>query len=225
MKFQSIPLRVLAVTILCLLLAWQARAAQKLQQPQSVASEAFVTTATTELAPLVTPVGCCEESGCPDNKHDCKGEGNCRCKAVCCLKKVTEEVKKHYWTVKPELVCIPSFRFECNWGKSKCGKNEGCCDCGDTCCSSGECRGNDPGKPTCGRVRCINVLEKHEYTCEECGYEWEAKCVRTGSGRCCPTRGCNCPKCGKSNCCAAADDGSSDVQLTSATEGARGTAD
>lgn len=122
---------------------------------------------------------CCQGSGC--------GKCCCCCKAVCCPKCVTEEVKKHCWLVKSELVCIPRFQFNLFANFCKYGNN----DCGD-CCSNGCCRCTSP---SCGRVRCINVLEKHEYTCKECGYEWDVKCVRTGGVRCCGER-CSCPSCG-----------------------------
>ena len=179
--------------------------------------------ALTSLDADVKPAGCCDaggDAGC-GRGQGCCGSSQC-CKAVCCPKKVTNEVKKHYWLVKPEMVCIPGFRFECNWGKRRGSQKGGCCKdtcCeSDTCCSGDKCCANDPGKPTCGRVRCINVLEKHEYKCDECGYQWEVKCVRKGGrGSCCGKGDCCCPSCG----CAAANgevNREADVQLTSAAE-------
>lgn len=223
------PTRQLAVAAcLSMLVTWQASALEKLQQPSSI-DTGVESTLETEQDSAVEPAGCCDDNcdsccgndqGCCGNKSGSCCQSNCCCKAVCCPKKVTEEVKKHCWLVKPELVCIPGFRFECNWGKSKCGKKSGGCDtcCGDSCCGEGKCCCNDPGKPTCGRVRCIHVLEKHEYKCEECGYEWDVKCIRTGRGRsCCGKNGCSCPSCG----CAskeASEDLESDIQLTAGTE-------
>lgn len=233
--------RLVSASCLSLLIAWQAIAASPIQQPNSIAREAAATAevATAQDA-AVTPAGCdtcCGDSSCA-NGGSCSG--SCCCETVCCPKKVTEEVKKHYWEVNTEMVCIPGFRFECNWGKDKCCKSNGCCDsacgctdaccsndncCSDACCSGGNCCGckpncekcpcKDPGKPTCGRVRCIKVLEKHDYTCDECGYEWEVKCVRSGRGASrCGKGGCCCPSCG----CAKVTSDDADVQLTSATQ-------
>ena len=221
----------MAAGCLGLLVCLQAFADPQVQQPNSISEnpvqlEETVVAQDTE----VTPTGCtdsccgngCCESGCCNggccNGKCCNG-GNCCCEAVCCPKHVKEEVKKHYWCVKPELVCIPGFRFVCNWNRPKCC-NSNCCD---TCAGSDGCCGNgcccDCIPPKCGRVRCINVLEKHEYTCEECGYEWEVKCVRTKNGCCCGKGGCKCPACGrKHNCCASTEAPASDVQLTSAQQ-------
>lgn len=216
MKIQRHVRRLISVGCLCLLIAWQAFAADPIQQPNSVDANQETAIAISTQDAAVTPTGCCDDDG---NRGDCNRGccgGNCCCEAVCCPKKVTEEVTKHCWKVKSEMVCIPGFRFECNWRKSKCCQGKGGCGCGDTCCSSGS-KCCDCGPPTCGRVRCINVLEKHEYTCDECGYEWEVKCVRTGNG-CCRSGGCSCPSCGASGCCASTDSAEADVQLTSATE-------
>lgn len=125
------------------------------------------------------------DSWCGDSC--CDGE-TASGKAVCCSKRVTKEVKKHCWKVKSEMICIPGFRFQCNWKK----RSSKSCDCGDTCCSNVSCT---DCPPKCGRVRCINVLEKHEYTCEKCGYEWEVKCVRTDKS-CSRSGGDDCPSCG-----------------------------
>ncbi|MCA9233092.1 MAG: hypothetical protein KDA57_20770 [Planctomycetales bacterium] len=129
--------------------------------------------------------------GCDDCRCGKNCGGRCCsecCEAVCCPKRVEKEVKKHCWKVEPKLVCIPGFR----WPWERCDhKNPGCadgCDCAECCALP------------CGRVRCVNVLEKHEYKCQECGYEWEAKCIRSSSqkGSCC---GRSCPSCGSDcNC-------------------------
>jgi|GEM_PF-4488639 len=207
---------------LSLALGMQAFAQPQLQHPQSIAKDAALVQ-----DQGVTPAGCCEP-GCSVSDGCCGNEGGCnRCcnQYACCPKKVTEEVKKHYWEVKNKMICIPGFRFECNWNKDKCCQQG--CGCGDTCCSDTccssrccansceKCRCSDPGKPTCGRVRCIKVLEKHDYTCDECGYEWEVKCVRSGNRRsCCEKDGCCCPSCG----CASVTPEDAEVQLTAATE-------
>lgn len=221
------PTRLIAACAVSLAIAWQALAASPIQQPTSLDVGLPVAPQVTEQDSAVKPAGCCDGGSCCSNGNGCCNNGcggSCCCEPVCCPKKVTEEVKKHCWLVKPEMICIPGFRFECNWGKGKCCASQGCCGdacCGDTCCGdgcgSGRCCCNDPGTPTCGRVRCINVLEKHEYTCEECGYEWEVKCVRTSRG-CCPCGNGCCPSCGKSGCCASNEAPATDVQLTSAEE-------
>jgi hypothetical protein len=136
----------------------------------------------------------------------CDG-GNCSrcCEPVCCPQYVTEEVEKSCWLVKSEYVCIPGFRWP--W---ECRK--GGCDC------SGEVGAGCACPPKCGRVRCVNVLEEHKYTCNECGWQWEVKCVRHGECRSCD-KGC-CPHCGCDPGCGAcaSTDRSSEVQVTAATE-------
>jgi len=200
MKFQRPTRRLVSAGCLSLLIAWQAFAASPIQQPNSIATEA-APSAEVAIAQdtAVTPAGFCD-AGCDSccGKGGCSGR-SCCCDAVCCPKKVTEEVKKHCWKVKSKMICIPGFRFECNWGKNKC-------------CS-------DPGTLTCGRVRCINVLEKHKYTCDKCGYEWSVKCVRSGKGGCFRGGGCNsCPSCGCTGCCASTEAETTDVQLASTTK-------
>lgn len=198
-------------TGLSLAIGLQAFAESQLEQPRSVANGvASISTVVVDQAQGVTPAGCTDS--CCGGGECCVSDccGSCCGEAVCCPNRVTEEVKKHCWKVKYENVCIPGFRFECNWVKKR---NNGC-DCGDTCCSSGSC-----GTPTCGRVRCIKVLEKHEYTCDKCGYEWEVKCVRSGNN-CNGDGGCCCPKCGIGGCCASTDTENCDIQLTSATDAA-----
>lgn len=217
-------LRLLAALTCLTWVAANSLAEPTLQQPASVVTAeqqtipefpAFAVSEDTQVA----PAGCCD-GGCSGGSC-CNGGGcgNCCCEPVCCPKKVTEEVKKHCWKVSSEWVCIPGFHFHCNWRDSKCN-NSGSCD---TCCGGDSCGGGNSCcacPPKCGRVRCINVLEKHEYTCEECGYEWEVKCVRSsgsgGRGGCCSGgHGCGCcPSCG----CAKVTSDSDDVQLTSATE-------
>ncbi len=201
---------------LSLLICMQSFAEAQLQQPVSLENEkARSSQRNVEPNEEVTLTGC-TDSCCNDG---CCG-GNCCCESVCCPKCVTEEVKKHCWIVKPELVCIPGFRFECNWNRKKCSGGGNCCDTctGDDCCCSKKCC-CDCAPPACGRVRCINVLEKHEYTCTECGCEWEAKCVRTSKG-CCSGKGASkCPSCGcKNGCCAQNESPAYDVELTSAEE-------
>ncbi len=171
--FTKATLRVLVVvSCLTLMIGLQVVAHAQLVQPASVATN-------------LTPVQDSKVmlAGCTDSCCRCETASG---KAVCCPRRVTEEVKKHCWKVKSEMICIPSFRFRCNWKKR--AKN---CDCGDGCCAGGNCT---DCPPKCGRVRCINVLEKHEYTCEKCGYEWDVKCVRSGK-KCCPVGGCDCPSC------------------------------
>ncbi|MGI9427554.1 MAG: hypothetical protein ACR2NM_02770 [Bythopirellula sp.] len=226
MNLKCTKSRLAGACCLSLTIAWQSMAASQIEQPSSVDASLTESTEVAEQDAAVTPAGCCDGgTGCQGGScgnNGCCGSGCCE--PVCCPKKVTEEVKKHCWKVQPEMICIPGFRFECNWGKHKSCQSNGCCGdsccsdtcCGDSCCGE-RCGCKDPGTPTCGRVRCVNVLEKHEYTCEECGYEWEVKCIRTGKG-CCPCGNGCCPSCGASGCCAAHDTAAADVQLTSAAE-------
>ncbi len=125
---------------------------EELAQPATLAAAAPV-----KQDPQVKPVACCDD-----------GNRNCCREPVCCPKCVTQDVEKSCWLVNSELVCIPGFRWpwECRDGGCDCG-GEG----GDGCACP----------PKCGRVRCVNVLEQHKYTCKECGYEWEVKCVRRGN--------------------------------------------
>ena len=217
-----------AASCLSLALGIQAFAESEMQQLASVSAGQPAFESVVEQDAEVNSAGCtdsccgdsCGGSSCKKSCYSgtCGNGRNCCCEAVCCPKRVTEDVKKHCWLVKPELVCIPGFRFQCNWNRDKCCNRGDCCDTctgGDGCCSKGSCCECSP--LTCGRVRCVNVLEKHEYKCDECGYEWEAKCVRTGNGCCRSKGGCNCPSCGSKNgCCAASKRAATDVQLTSA---------
>jgi hypothetical protein len=142
-------------------------------------------TALTVAAPVkqdakLQPVACCETA-----------DGSCCCfEPMCCPKCVTEEVEKSCWKVSSELVCIPGFRWpwECRQGDCKCGHGVG-----DGCVCP----------PKCGRVRCVNVLEQHKYTCDQCGYEWEIKCVRSADGCSCAKGGC--PHCGCDPSCGATE--------------------
>ncbi len=166
------------VTCLTFALGVQAFALPQLWQPKSVVVDAMqAIEPMVETDKKVTPVGCLD---------NCCGSENASSKAVCCPKRVTVDVKKHCWKVECKQNCIPGFRFQCNW-KKRCKKG---CDCGDTCCTSGT--GCDC-PPKYGRIRCIKVLEKHETTCEKCGYEWEVKSVCTGKSGCCSG---DCPSCG-----------------------------
>jgi len=140
---------------------------QSLRQPVSLATNVVDT--------QVTPAGC--DCTCP--KDSC-----CCSQSVCCPKVVEKEIKKHCWKVTPELVCIPKFRWP--WQQSSAKSPS----CGDGC--DGGCQSC---QPSCGRVRCINVLEKHEYTCKQCGYEWSIKRVCSSNGSCDSAAGC-CPDCG-----------------------------
>ena len=225
-QLTQLAFRAMAIAgCISLVLGIQAFAEPQLQQRYLVSVGEHAQETLAEQDTEVHPTGCtdsccgggdrCKKSCCDGGC--CNGK-NCCCEAVCCPKRITEEVKKNCWLVKPELVCIPGFRFQCNWNRDK-SCNRG--NCYDTCtggeggCSKGSCCECAP--PTCGRVRCVNVLEKHEYKCEECGYAWEAKCVRTSNGCCRSKGGCNCPSCGSKNgCCADSKRVAADVQLTSA---------
>ena len=187
---RRITLHLLAIsTCFTLALSLQASSESQLAQPLSIVPGTIPATKLVQLVERdakVTPTGCADS--CCGGADSCCGGKTVSGKAICCPKRTTVEVKKHCWNVKNETICIPGFRFQCNW-KKRCKKG---CDCGDTCCtSSTDC----DCPPKCGRVRCIKVLEKHEYTCEQCGYEWEVKSVSTGKDRCCGGS-CDCPSCG-----------------------------
>lgn len=161
---------------------------QNIRQPASAPLSAIGETPLkhdANVAPAGCDGDCCGDSCCSGGSC---GKCSCCTKAICCPKCVTEEVKKHCWLVKPKMICIPRFQF--NLFSHHSAKADVCC--GDGCTCEACCQRPAP----CGRVRCINVLEKHEYKCEECGYEWEIKCVRTGNTRSC-CKGCSCPSCGK----------------------------
>ena len=98
-----------------------------------------------------------------------RARGSCHsCQAVCCPRRTKEKVKKHCWNVLCENVCVPAFQWP--W--------ERCC------------------KPKCGRVRGIHVLEKHEYECTKCGYEWSVRRVCSSGNGGCARGGACCPDCG-----------------------------
>ncbi len=139
--------------------------------------EKLATTLTLVTSPVaqtdqeVTPTSC-------EGEDACCGSNRCyhdRCELVCSPKRVEKEVEKHCWLVEPKNVCIPGFRWP--WERYR-GKTPDCgdgCDGCDSCCT-----------PVCGKVRCVNTLEKHKTTCEKCGYEWEVQCVRSSK----PCRKC-----------------------------------
>ena len=211
--------RIAMASCLSLTASLQGFAELQLAQPNSVVNgTAPMPPAAMEQVQKIIPAGCTDD--CLDDSRCsngcCNGDccGRCCGTAVCCPKRVTQEVKKHCWKVKSEMICIPSFRFQCNWNLMKSSKSS--CDtcCGDSCIDN-EC-GCDC-LPNCGRVRCINVLEKHEYTCQECGYEWEVKCVCSGKG--CNSNGCcDCPSCGGDGCCTSTDPRDPGVRLTATSE-------
>lgn len=150
----QLPLRrFAALCVLSSFISTDVSNGQSLAQP-----DALVANSPTQPDAKVKPAACSEG-----------GSGCCSCREpLCCPKCVTEEVEKSCWLVKSELVCIPGFRWpwECRAGDCDCGG-----EVGDGCACP----------PKCGRVRCVNVLEQHKYTCKECGYEWEVKCVRRGN--------------------------------------------
>ncbi|NOY41726.1 MAG: hypothetical protein GXP26_07820 [Planctomycetes bacterium] len=145
---------------------------QEIRQPVSLA--------TFDIDTNVVPASC-NGAGC--HRKTCSS-----CQSVCCPKPVEKEVKKHSWKVSPKLVCIPAFRWP--WDRFTV-KKPGCCDGGDAGCADSQAN--------CGRVRCVNVLEKHEYTCNECGYEWDIKRVCTSSGHR-KAVGQFCPECNGKGC-------------------------
>jgi hypothetical protein len=112
--------------------------------------------------PVVSPS--CDGSSacdcCPGCNSPC-----CACRDCCCCSMEKNKVKKHCWNVSCEKVCIPPVCMP------------SCCCCGwlpKWCCPCAKCR-----------VRCISVLEKHEYECEECKCRWEVRCVPVDCGGCC----------------------------------------
>jgi len=97
-------LRLLATaSCLTFVIGLQVFAASQIEQPKSIEP---VATLNVKHDQKLTPAGC--TSSC------CGGE-TASDRAVCSPKRVTKEVKKYCWKVKSEMICIPSFRFQCNW--------------------------------------------------------------------------------------------------------------
>ncbi|MCA9187674.1 MAG: hypothetical protein R3E01_20950 [Pirellulaceae bacterium] len=107
------------------------------------------------------------------------GCGNCvPCTCTCdvCREvREKEEVKKSCWKVECEKICIPGIKFP--W-QSCCEPRHGC------------------------RIRKVMVLDKHDYTEEECVTTWKVETVRVttnghgghghcGHGKCGHTSGCH----------------------------------
>lgn len=89
-----------------------------------------------------------------------------RCKHICKLSVDKEEVDKYCWKIKVEPICIPRIKWP--W---------------EPCCAP----------PKCAKVKYIHVLEKHEYECEKCKYEWTPElipCRCHGGGGACTGIGC-----------------------------------
>jgi len=199
-----------------------------LDQPTTLAQTAETKTDTQVQQTL------CECCGFPAASCDCAAEPSCGCQEPCCAdpnaccqaklkvgKRATrvcdpdcyecrsdtkqEEVEKHCYNVCAEPICIPKFRWpwECCKKKSRDG-----CDCGDcdSCCSDDSCTCCTTAK--CGKIRCINKLEKEKYKCDACVTKWKA--VRKGCACC--DGGC----CG--NGCCAETSKASDVVTVSAEE-------
>jgi hypothetical protein len=99
------------------------------------------------------------------------GSQHCQCELICRPQKVSLAEEKSLWKVTCEYVCIPGFRFPWECRQKQCG-----CE-----------------PLVCGTVRAVNVLEKEEYECETCGYEWEVTCVRRSGDA--GNAGCQCPRC------------------------------
>ncbi len=157
------------------LLAAVANGQQEVQQPVSVLPVALV-----KMVPIqeeaIIPMQdeAVAPAGCTDCSRTAAGGacGSCNSsEAVCFPRRTKEKVKKHGWNVLCENVCVPAFKWP--W--------ESCC------------------KPKCGYVRGIHVLEKHEYECEKCGYEWTIKCVRSSCNGRSGQGGAFCPDCGASS--------------------------
>ena len=110
----------------------------------------------------------CDSSSACDFCSGC-GSTCCACRDCCYCTTEKEKVKKHCWNVSCEKVCIPPVCVP------------GCCGCcwlPKWCCPCAKCR-----------VRCISVLEKHNYECEECKCRWEVRSVPVNCG------GCGCGDC------------------------------
>lgn len=137
------------------------------------------------------------------------------CNQGCCKLDVSEgKVKKTYWTIETEQICVPNFVF--SW--QNCGlKSLLGCGCGTKGCSGG-CSGGGCGHAGCsggcsrckrpnhngGRVKTIRVLKKHSYECPVCLYKWSAE----GGGN----RGCSNGCSGKCSCDSAAQNGDAGAQ-------------
>lgn len=196
----------------------------------------------------VDPCECCKAKMKVGKRATCVCDPDCYC---CESETKKVEVEKHCYNVCAEPVCVPPFRWPWECRKDKCGKgccSDGGCDtcCGDTCCGGCEgcgCCGTGScgcskgfslfGCLKCGKVRCINVLEKEKYKCEECVTEWKTVkkgccgCCGKGSGcgcasgccnGCCEEPACGCDEsCCADGCCAATDQ-PADVVPASAEE-------
>lgn len=167
----------------------------------------------------VDPCECCKAKMKVGKRATCVCDPDCYC---CESETKKEEVEKHCYNVCAEPVCVPPFRWPWECRKDKCGKGS-CCDggcdtcCGDTCCGgcdgSGSCGCSKGfslfGCLKCGKIRCINVLEKEKYKCDACVTEWKAVkkgccgCCGKGSGCGCASGCCEEPACGcDESCCA-----------------------
>ncbi len=124
-----------------------------------------------------------------------------RCHQGCCNLDVSEgKVKKHYWTIETEQVCIPKVvlpwqnRSLKRLGSCGCDK-KGCGGCADGSCTSAYSSGGC-GKAGCaggcgsgkckrpnhngGRVITVRKMKKHSYECPVCEYKWSADGGRRG---------------------------------------------
>ena len=126
----------LAAPIVCLSV-WAGAGAvvAEIQQPKTLKAAAAGLNVDTD----VTPTGLyCDHHG-----EDASQSGEPGV-VVCCPRRVTAEVTRKCWLVKPEWVCIPRFRWP--W---ECGAASGSTTCGDGCGDARcPCR-----PPKCGKVR------------------------------------------------------------------------
>ena len=123
------------------------------------------------------------------------------CNKGCCKLDVSEgKVKKTYWTIETEDICVPRFVFpwqncglkkhaSCGCGKRSCsGCTGGSSSCGNSGCSGG-CSSCKRPNHNGGRVITVRVLKKHSYECPVCLYKWSAEsdgrgCSNGCSGNC-----------------------------------------
>ncbi|QDS96775.1 hypothetical protein HG15A2_00330 [Adhaeretor mobilis] len=194
-------------------------AVERLSQPTTLSQDSAVEQATcTSCGCAAATCGCatepCRVDPCKCHKARMKVAkcATCVCDPDCyqCESEIKkEEVEKHCYNVCAEPVCIPKFRWPWECCKKSCQSS--CCD---SCCGGCDCTACCDGNCTnkhCGKIRCVNNLEKEKYTCDVCVTEWKA--VRKSCG-CCNGGGCD----GCSDGCCALNGKASNVATASAEE-------
>lgn len=134
--------------------------------------------------------GCCEPDGCARRGVCIRGECGKVCRAT--VEPVTEE--ESCWVVECEEICVP--RVVCPWSEGgsgltlfNCFKNKSSNHCGEACSCGSECSGSCGCcriAPRYGDVRCVRVLNSHDYEVTKYKCNWD---LNGSSGS------CNCRSC------------------------------